>query len=123
MIRATRKSQFDVPRTIAGRFVFACLCLFLMPFAATMLYLSFTDMPLPQQLPFWGKVSFILFAVLMEFLYLGLFIFAFFGLIWCVSGAESAARMLQLGFRKMSFGVVGLLLFFCAFATLFALFF
>jgi hypothetical protein len=122
MMRARRKSQFEVPRTILGRFVFACLCLFLMPVAGTMLYISLTDMPIPQQAPFWSKVGFVLFAVVIEFLFLGLFIFAFFGLIWSVSKADWAARMLQIGFRKMWLGVVGLLLFFCSVATLFALF-
>jgi hypothetical protein len=122
MIRARRKSHFEVPQTIGGRFVFACLCLFLMPVAAGMLYISVTDMPLPQQAPFWGKVSFFLFASVVEFLFVGLFIFAFFGLIWSLSKADWAAWMLQFGFRKLWLGVAGLLLFFCAVVTLFALF-
>jgi hypothetical protein len=122
MSRTMRKSTFVVPRSIPGRFVFACLCLMLMPIAALVIYVSLTEMPVPQQLPFWGKVSFVLFSVLIELTFLGLFLFAFFGLIWSVSGAEWAARLLHTGFRKMSFGAIGLLAFFMGMAAIMALF-
>lgn len=105
------KSEFKLPRSILGRIVFALLCLGLMPASLFLFYVSVFDLPAPQTLCEW--IIALIVGVVLELIALGLFAFTFFGLIWSFAGSDWAARLLQAGFRKLSYTLATLTVIFC----------
>jgi hypothetical protein len=75
-----------------------------MPIAGFLFYETVFNFPVPRTLGGW--IAAILVGLLLELLTVGLFVFSFFGLIWSLVGSEWAARWLQIGFRKLSRGVM-----------------
>jgi hypothetical protein len=108
MRRRTARSEFQLPHSILGRTVFAFVCLCLVPIASFLFYETVFNFPVPRTLGGW--IVAILFGLLLELLTVGLFVFSFFGLIWSLVGSEWAARWLQFGFRKLSRGVMILII-------------
>ncbi len=99
-----KRSGMELPDTVAGRCVFAFVCLFLLPLAVVLCYIMTVTSPAPTTLIGWilhFTVSSVAF---------GMLLFSFFGLVWAITLAAWAERMLQDGVRKL----VLALLIFCA---------
>ena len=117
MTRSMARSQFELPRSTLGRAVFAVVCLGLIPVGLFLFYVSVFDFPAPQTLGEW--IVAIVVGIVFELLSIGLLGFTFFGLIWSLFGSERAARLLQTGFRKLSYTVVSMtIVFWSVFALL-----
>jgi hypothetical protein len=101
-----KASEFELPDSIFGRFVFALVCLFLLPVSSIFCWVLISssdvfDLPAAavKAVSLWLiEVAYLL---VFESMLVGVIVFSAAGLVWSIARPGWAAAVLQVGFSKI----------------------